>query len=132
MKKRIFIVCLLTCAFLAPSAAFPADWMIFTPKQKNGYTWFYDKQSVVYLKNRSFIGIPTPMKDITYQKMWIKATSDRDSRLYQVELNCEDRSAKMYDDNGKGIYNLPDIDYLYERPIPPDTVLDMLRKARCK
>jgi hypothetical protein len=131
MKIRIFIVCLVICSFLVPVIASAGDWIIFTPKQKDGFTWFYDKNSREYLKNKSFLGIPTPLKDTTLQKMWIRASSDKIVRLYQIELNCSTRIAKMYDDNGKGIYNLPEIDYLYERPIPPDTVLDMLRRAVC-
>jgi len=132
MVKRILILCLLLCFIMIPMLSSAADWMIFTPKQKNDYTWFYDRQSIVYLKDQTFIGITLPMKDHNYQKIWIKAVSDRVEKRYQIELNCKDRISKIFDDNGKGIYNLPDIDYLYERPIPPDTPLDMLRRAVCR
>jgi hypothetical protein len=132
MKRRTFIACLLLSLFTFPLLCCAADWMIFTVKQKDGYTWFYDKNSVVYMKNKSVIGITLWMKDVNYQKMWLKAASDKGDRLFQIELNCGERSARLFDNNGRGIYNLPEIDYLYERPIPPDTVLDMLRKAVCR
>jgi hypothetical protein len=132
MKKRIIIICVVISVFIIPMLSYAADWMIFTVKQKDGYTWFYDKNSVVYLKNKTFLFITLPAGDHNFQKMWIKATSDKGNRIFQIELNCKDRTAKLFDNNGKGIYNLPEIDYLYERPIPPDSVLDMLRKAVCR
>jgi hypothetical protein len=132
MNKKKLLLLLTICAFLISALAFASDWMIFAPKQKDGYMWFYDKSSITYLKNKTFIGITLPAADKNFQKMWIKATSDNGDKLYQIELDCKGRLAKLFDNNGKGIYNLPDIDYLYERPIPPDTVLDMLRKAVCK
>jgi hypothetical protein len=132
MNKRIFLICLISCTFIFPLLAAASDWMIFTPKQKDGFTWFYDKTSIVYMKNRVVIGITMPFRDANEQKMWIRASSDSGEKIYQVELKCKERTAKMLDNNGKGIYNLPAIDYLYERPIPPDTVLDMLRKAVCR
>jgi len=132
MKKRTLVICLVILAFVVPMLSSAADWMIFTTKQKDGYTWFYDKTSVVYLKNKTFLFLTLPSSDPNFQKMWIKATSDRGDKIYQIELNCKERIAKLFDNNGKGIYNLPEIDYLYERPIPPDTVLDMLRKAVCR
>jgi hypothetical protein len=116
---------------MLPLLSSASDWMIFTPKQKDGVTWYYDKNSVVYLKNMTIIGITMPFKDSNYQKMWLRASSDTDEKTYQVELSCKERIAKMQDNNGKGIYNMTSIDYLYERPIPPDSVLDMLRKAIC-
>jgi hypothetical protein len=132
MGKKTFVACLVICSFLLPLFASASDWMIFTPRQKSGYTWFYDKADIEYMKSRSFIGIPLPIKDSNYQKIWLRASSDAGDRIYQIELDCKGRTAKLFDNNGKGIYNLSEIDYLYERPIPPDTVFDMLRKAVCR
>ncbi len=83
------------------------------------------------MKNSVIIGIPMPFKDSNYQKMWIRASSDAGEKIYQVELSCKERTARMQDNNGKGIYNFTLIDYLYDRPIPPDTVLDWLSKSVC-
>jgi hypothetical protein len=116
---------------MLPLLSSASDWMIFTPKQNDGSTWYYDKSSSVYLKNKVIIGITMPFRDSNYQRIWIRASSDTGEKIYQVELSCKERIAKMQDNNGKGIYNLTVIDYLYERPIPPDTVLDWLRKMVC-
>jgi hypothetical protein len=132
MKDKILLVSVIFSLCLIPLPSFASDWMIFTPKQKDGSTWFYDKNSISYPKNISFIGIPTPMRDRNFQKMWIKSSSDIGEQMYQIEINCRDRSAKMQDSGGKQLYSLNSIYYLYDRPIPPDTVLDMLQKAICR
>jgi hypothetical protein len=132
MKTRLILTCLIIALFALPPISSASEWMVFSPKQKDGATWYYDKNSISYPKNRVFLGITLPLRDGNYPMMWVRSTSDTAALLYQVEISCKERTAKMMDNNGKGIYNLDNIDYLYNRPIPPDTVLDMLRKAVCK
>jgi hypothetical protein len=131
MKSRWILICLLIAFFAVPAISAAADWTAFSPKQKDGTIWYYDKESISYPKNKEFIGISLPLRDKNYPKLWIRSTAETANLLYQVELKCKELSAKMTDNNGKGIYSLNAIDYLYDRPIPPDSVLDMLRKAVC-
>ena len=132
MKKRIFLASLLICALMLPMLSSASEWVIFTPKQKDGSSWYYDKASIEKTKYMAVIGIPTPFKDGNYLKMWVRNSTDSADKLYQVELSCKDRTARMQDNNGKSIYNMSSIDYLADRAIPPDTVLDWLRKSLCR
>lgn len=131
MKARLPLICLIFALVAIPVISSASDWTVFTPKQKDGATWYYDKASITYPKNTSIIGITTWMRDVNYQKLWIRSTTDTVNLLYQVEMDCKARTARMLDNNGKGIYSMNNIDYLFDRPIPPDAMLDLLRKTIC-
>ena len=132
MKIKYIAVCIVISLFAVPALSSASEWMVFTPVQKDGTTWYYDKNSISFPRNRTILGITLPLRDGNYPKMWIRGTSDTGTLLYQAEVSCKERTARLMDNNGKGIYNLTSIDYLFDRPIPPDTVLDRLRKAVCK
>jgi hypothetical protein len=131
MKIKYVLVCLVISLFVFPLISFASEWMVFTPKQKDGATWYYDKDSISYPRNKTFIGITLPFSSGNYPKMWVKASSDTGEIFYQAELSCRERTVRMMDNNGKGIYNLTNIDYIFDRAVPPDTVLDLLRRAVC-
>lgn len=131
MKSRLLLISLFICFVLLPSLATASSWILFSAKQQNGTSWYYDKDSIAYFKAKSIIGVEIPKKDRNYQKVWIKSAGDMGERLFLVELNCKEHTARLQDDNNKVLYNEPSIDYLYDRPIPPDSVLDKLQKAVC-
>ncbi len=132
MRPRRILWYLLTFAMLLPSIASASNWIQLGQSRQNGMLWYYDRDSVAYSQDKKLIGIDVPVKDKNFQKMWIKSSADNVEVRYEVELNCKERSARMKDDRGKNLYSEPSIDYLYEKPIPPDTLLDLLRKAVCK
>lgn len=116
---------------LLPSLASASNWILFTSSQ-SGVGWYYDKESIVYLKAKSIIGIELPLKDRNYPKMWIKSAGDKGEISYQVEFNCKGRTAQLQDDSGKTLYSESSIYYLYDKQIVPDSVLDKLYQAICR
>ncbi len=132
MRPRRILCYLLTFAVLLPAIATASNWIQFGQPLQNGALWYYDRDSIVYSHDKKIIGIDTPVKDKNFQKIWIKSSGDLGEVRYEVELNCRDRSARLKDDGGKNLYSQPSIDYLYDKPIPPDSMLDLLRKAVCK
>ena len=131
MKIKYILLCLVIALFVFPLISTASEWTVFSPKQKDGATWYYDKDSISYPRNKTFIGLTLPFSSGNYPKLWIKASTDTNDLLYQAELNCRERTVRLMDNNGKGIYNLNNIDYIFDRPIPPDSVLDLLRRAVC-
>ncbi len=128
MLKYILIFFLLLQAVSAAS-----NWVQFGLSGQNGSkSWYYDKGSILYFQDKKIVGIDVPVKDKNYQRIWIKSSGSKGETRYQVELNCKAHTARLQDDGGRMLYAESSIDYLYEKPIPPDTVLDMLHKAVCK
>ncbi|HTZ19138.1 MAG TPA: hypothetical protein VMB78_11950 [Dissulfurispiraceae bacterium] len=117
---------------MLPSICSASNWITFGTSRQNGLTWQYDKDGVIYFQDRKFMGIQIPVKKRKFQRIWIRSSGDATERLYQVDLNCRDHTARIKDDGGKTLYSENSMDYLYDKPIPPDSVLDMLQKAVCK
>ena len=131
-KLLLFLSSIIIAAVLLPSFASASNWLLFALSKQTGTNWHYDKESIVYLKAKSIAGVELPRKDRNYPKVWIKSTGDKGEFAYQVELNCKGRTARLQDESGKTLYSQTSIDYLYDRPILPDSVLDMLRKTVCR
>jgi len=132
MRTNRILPMVLALSLLLPSISSASNWIQFSTSGQKGMSWLYDKESIVYFQNRKFIGIELPSKSSKFIRAWIKASGDNVERRYQVDLNCRNHTARVKDDGGKNLYSEPSMDYLYDKPIPPDAVLDMLQKAVCK
>ena len=122
----IFIWFVLLSSFAAAS-----NWILFAAQQRDGSSWYYDKETLDSSSGLKIVGLKIPGIKGNIRDMWIKSSGDKGERLYRAELNCKDGLARVQDDNGKTIYSDVSLNYLYDRPIPPDSVLDMLRKVAC-
>ena len=131
-KLLLFLSSIIIAAVLLPSFAAASNWLLFTLSKQDGTSWYYDKESIIYFKTKSVAGVEIPMKDRNFQRMWIKSSGDKGEIAYQVELDCKGATARLQDERGKPLYSQPSIDYLYDKPMLPDSVLDMLRKAVCR
>ena len=131
MKPKHHLFCLLILAVLTTSLASASDWQLFASSKQNGTNWYYDKDGIVYFRAKSIAGVEIPMKDTNYIRIWIKSADYKGERAYRVELNCKQLTAQLQDNSGKTLYSEPSIDYFYDKPLVPDSVLDMLRKTVC-
>jgi len=131
MKLKYVLFCVFFCLLLLPSYASSSNWILFAAYQRNGLNWYYDAESLNASRELKIMGVTIPLGQGDTQKMWIKSSGDKVERIYQAELDCKARLARLQDDNGKTVYNDASFNYLYDRPIPPDSVLDMLLKKVC-
>jgi hypothetical protein len=131
MKPKYGLLCLFICLVLLPSFAAASNWILFASQQRNTVNWYYDKDSMDASKELKIFKLKIPLPPSNIQKMWIKSSSDKGEKLYHAELSCKERLARLQDDNGKTVYSDASFNYLYDRPIPPDSVLDILRKTVC-
>jgi hypothetical protein len=131
MKPKYALLCLFICFVLPPSFADASNWILFASQQRNTVNWYYDKESMDASKELKIFKLKIPLPPSNIQKMWIKSSSDKGEKLYHAELGCKERLARLQDDNGKTVYSDASFNYLYDRPIPPDSVLDILRKTVC-
>jgi len=122
----VFIGLVLLCSFAAAS-----NWILFADRQRDGSSWYYDSESVISSGGLKIMGLKIPATQDHIREMWIKSSGDKGESLYHVELNCKESLARLRDDNGKTLYSNVSLNYLYDRPIPPDSVLDRLRKVVC-
>jgi hypothetical protein len=132
MRPKHILQFILIFFVMLPAISAASNWIQFGVSNQNGASWHYDNDSIVYFQDKKIIGIDVPIKDRNYQRMWIKSSGGDGEKRYRVELNCKERSARLQDDGGKNLYSEPSMDYLYDKPIAPDTVLDMLCKKVCK
>jgi hypothetical protein len=114
-----------------PSFAAASNWILFASQQRNSVNWYYDKESLNAARELKIFGLKIPPPPSNIRKMWIKSSSDKGEKLYQAELSCKEGLARLQDDNGKTVYSDASFNYLYDRPIPPDSILEVLRKAVC-
>ena len=122
----VFIYFVLMSSFAAAS-----NWILFAAQQRDGSSWYYDKETLDSSSGLKIIGLKIPVIKGNIRETWIKSSGDKGEKLYRAELSCNDGLARLRDDNGKTIYSDVSLNYLYDRPIPPDSVLDMLREAVC-
>jgi hypothetical protein len=132
MKTVRFILFLLIPILALSPVVFASNWIEFASFKEPATKWLYDKESITYSRAKEIVGIEIPRKDRNFPKVWIKSSGDGGEKPYQVELNCKKRTARLFDEGGKTLYSVNAIDYLYDKQIVPDSVLDSLRKSVCR
>jgi hypothetical protein len=132
MKFKYGLLCLFICFVLLPSFAAASNWILFASQQRNTINWYYEKDGLDASREvKLFFNLKIPLPANNIQKLWIKSSSEKGEKLYQAELKCRERVARLKDETGKPVYSDSSFDYLYDHTIPPDSVLDILVKTVC-
>jgi hypothetical protein len=132
MKPKYCLLCLVICIVLLPSFASATKWILFASQQRNTVNWYYEKDGLDASREvKIFFKLKISLPANNIQKLWIKSSSEKGEKLYQAELSCRERLARLRDDSGKTVYSDASFNYLYDRPIPPDSALDILLKTVC-
>ncbi len=131
MTSKYVLFSVSICFVLLSSFAAASNWILFAAQQRDGSSWYYDKETLDSSSGLKIIGLKMPVIKGNIREIWIKSSGDKGERLYRAELNCKEGLARLRDDNGKTLYSDVSLNYLYDRPIPPDSVLDMLREVVC-
>jgi hypothetical protein len=127
MKHLIALV--IVSSVLTADLAAASLWVPFALGQQDELNWFYDRDSVAHPQYIYLLGI-IPIRDRNYKALWIRTERPGEIRFH-VFLDCAAHTAVLYDETGM-LYDVPLVDYLYLKPIPPDSVLDKLHMAVCR
>jgi hypothetical protein len=130
MKRKI-IYYLLAFYSISTICAMAAEWVPFFKNPKNDAVWVYDREGIDFFREKKiWLGLKTT-KDTSFPKVWFKSVQQSGERRLVIEMDCRDRSGRLYDDKGNVIYIDNTVDYMFGHQFKPDSVMDALYKEVC-
>ncbi len=130
MKQKRLLALFFIAFFLMTNPATASLWLPFALGHEDAFNWYYDQDTISYPRHVSILGIVLPLRDRNFQNLWIRTDRPHELR-FRVYMDCAQRLAVVHDETGT-LYDIPLLDYLYGKPIPPDSVLDKLHLAVCR
>jgi hypothetical protein len=111
--------------------AIAADWVPFFKDPKTNTLWVYDREGIDYFRDKKIIFGLTTTKDKDFPKIWFKSVQDGKERRLVIEMSCNERSGRLYNDMGNVLYFDHEVDYIFDHQFWPDSVVNALYKAVC-
>jgi hypothetical protein len=130
MKHKIIYFTLVLYS-MATVSAMAADWVPFFKNPNNDGTWHYEREGVYYFREKDrILGLLTT-KDKDFPKIWFKSVQPGRERRLVIEMDCIERSGRLYDDMGNVLYLDKEVDFMFGHQFRPDSVLDALHREVC-